>query len=102
MKNLSYQLAIDKLIRKLINFSVLLASCCGSRYFLAQSQQQKQWNKISDMFQVSSNRTTSTDVILVSFLLTLNRFTLYARVFTVDFEHVTAGLDALYVKLKTS
>ena len=49
------------------------------------------------MSQVNSNRTTSADVVLVSFLLTLNGFHSlpYLRVFIVDFQHVIAGLVCL-------
>ena len=54
--------------------SVYLLSCSGRPYLLGKSQQQKQQKKITDMLQVNSNRTTSTDFVIVSFLLTFNRF----------------------------
>ena len=45
------------------------------------------------MFQVNSNRTMSTDVVLVSFLLQFwTDSTPYTSVFTVHFEHIIAGL----------
>ena len=56
-----------------------------SRHLLAQSQQQKHWNKVGNMFKVNNKDTRTTpvtsSVVLVSLLLTLNIFYTYMLCF---------------------
>ena len=48
-------------------FHTTCEAALAASIYLLKVNKQKQQNKISDMFQVSSDRTTSTDNVLVNF-----------------------------------